>query len=42
MEFLILAGLGAWLAFALRSCVRRKGGCGRCCDGCCTGCKQKT
>ena len=33
MELLILAGLGVWLALALRSCFRRKSGCGGCCGG---------
>lgn len=33
LEVLILTGLGVWLVLALRSCFRRKGGCG-CCDGC--------
>ena len=35
LEFLILALLGGWLIFALRSCLRKKGGCGSC-DGCCS------
>ncbi|WP_455581466.1 FeoB-associated Cys-rich membrane protein [Dysosmobacter sp.] len=34
MELFILAGLGLWLALALRSCVRRKGGCGGDCAHC--------
>ena len=40
LEFLILAALGVWLVFALRSCLRRRGkGCGGC-DGCCDHCGQ--
>lgn len=39
LEILILAVLGVWLVFALRVCVRRKGGCGGNC-GHCTGCKK--
>ena len=38
MELLILALLGIWSVFALRSCVRRKGGCGGDCAHC-KGCK---
>ena len=34
LEFLILALLGGWLALALRSCHRRKGGCGGDCSAC--------
>lgn len=35
LELLILAALGVWLVFALRSCLRRRGkGCGGC-DGNC-------
>ena len=41
MELLILAGLGVWLALALRSCFRRKGGCGGCCGGSSGGCKKR-
>ena len=41
MELLILAGLGAWLVLALRSCIRNKGGCCGSCDGCCTSCKAR-
>lgn len=40
LEFLILAVLGGWLIFALRSCRRKKGGCG-CCDGCCSACREQ-
>ena len=41
LEFLILALLGDWLVLALRSCRRKKGGCG-CggCDGCCSACRE--
>ena len=41
LEFLILALLGVWLLLALRSCRRKKGGCG-CggCDGCCSACRE--
>ena len=40
LELLILAALGVWLVFALRSCFRRRGkGCGGC-DGCCDHCGQ--
>ena len=38
MELLILALLGIWAGFALRSCFRRKGGCGGDCAHC-KGCK---
>ena len=41
MELLILAGLGVWLALALRSCFRRKGGCGGCSGGCCASCEKR-
>lgn len=41
MELLILMGLGVWLALALRSCVRHKGGCGGTCDGCCQSCQGR-
>ena len=34
LEGIILLGLGVWLALALRSCVRRKGGCGGDCAHC--------
>lgn len=34
LEGLILAGLGVWLVMALRSCIRRKGGCGGDCAHC--------
>ncbi len=35
LELLILAALGIWLGFALRSCFRRRGkGCGGCDGGC--------
>ena len=37
LEVLILAALGVWLALALRSCLRRRKGCGGC-DGCCDRC----
>lgn len=40
LELLILAALGAWLALALRSCRRHKGGCGEDCARC-TGCGKK-
>lgn len=40
LEFLILALLGGWLFLALRSCFRRKGGCGSACDGCCSACRS--
>ena len=30
---------GGWLIVALRSCLRRKGGCGSC-DGCCSACRK--
>ena len=41
LELLILALLGGWLVLALRSCRRKKGGCG-CggCDGCCSACRE--
>ncbi len=40
LELLILAALGVWLVFALRSCLRRRGkGCGGC-DGNCDHCGQ--
>ncbi|MCI2057422.1 MAG: FeoB-associated Cys-rich membrane protein [Oscillibacter sp.] len=38
LELLILAALAVWLVFALRSTVRRKGGCGGDCAHCCGGC----
>ena len=43
LELLILAALGAWLALALRSCLRRrgKGGCDGCCDRCGQSCKAR-
>ena len=34
LEVLILAGLGVWLALALRSCLRRRGKGGGGSDGC--------
>jgi hypothetical protein len=37
LEILILAALGLWLGFALRSCFRHKGGCG----GDCAHCKDR-
>lgn len=41
LEFLILALLGGWLFLALRSCRRKKGGCGcGSCDGCCSACRE--
>ena len=40
LEFLILALLGGWLIFALRSCLRKKGGCGSC-DGCYSACREQ-
>ena len=46
LELLILALLGGWLVLALRSCRRKKGGCGcggcGCggCDGCCSACRE--
>ncbi|WP_295743332.1 hypothetical protein [uncultured Oscillibacter sp.] len=39
LEFLILAGLGLWLALALRSCRRHHGTCGGDCTRC-TGCRR--
>ena len=41
LELLILALLAGWLVLALRSCRRKKGGCG-CggCDGCCSACRE--
>lgn len=39
LELLILALLGGWLVLALRACLRRKDGCGRC-DGCCSSCQK--
>ena len=39
LELLILAGLGIWLALALRSCRRRRGGCGGNCAGCSRRCR---
>lgn len=39
LEFLILALLGVWLALALRSCHRRKGGCGGDCSACQKNCR---
>lgn len=41
MELLILAGLGVWLALALRSCWKHRGGCGCGCAGDCTSCKSR-
>ena len=38
MELLILALLGIWAVFALRSCFRRKDGCSGDCAHC-KGCK---
>ena len=41
LEVLILTLLGGWLVLALRSCRRKKGGCG--CgsyDGCCSTCRE--
>ena len=42
LELLILAGLATWLAFAIRACAHRKGGCGGNCASCggCQGCKK--
>ena len=40
LELLILAGLALWLAAAIRSWRRHKGGCGGC-DGCCGGCDRR-
>ena len=40
LEVLILALLGGWLVLALRSCRRKKGGCGGSCDGCCSTCRK--
>lgn len=41
LELLILALLGGWLVLALRSCRRKKGGCGcGSCDGCCSTCRE--
>ena len=41
LELLILALLGGWLVLALRSCHRKKGGCGCSgCDGCCSTCRK--
>ena len=40
LELLILAGLGIWLALALRSCRRHKGGCGGNCAGCSRRCRS--
>ncbi len=42
LELLILTGLAAWLGFAVRVCVRRKGGCGGNCASCggCERCKK--
>ena len=37
LEGLILTALGLWLVLALRSCLRRKGGCGGDCAHC-SGC----
>lgn len=34
LEVLILTALGLWLILALRSCLRRKGGCGADCAHC--------
>ncbi|MEG1657950.1 MAG: FeoB-associated Cys-rich membrane protein [Oscillibacter sp.] len=34
MEGFILLGLAIWLGFALRSCLRHKGGCGGDCAHC--------
>ena len=41
LELLILALPGGWLVLALRSCRRKKGGCG-CgnCNGCCSTCRE--
>lgn len=38
MELLILGAVGVWLVFAVRSCIRHKGGCGGDCAHC-KGCK---
>ena len=41
LELLILALLGGWLVLALRSCRRKKGGCGCVgCGGCCSNCEK--
>ena len=40
LEAILLTGLGCWLVLALRSCFRRRGGCGGACDGCCEGCRH--
>lgn len=40
LELLILAGLGFWLALALRSCRRRGGGCGGDCARCRGHCRR--
>ena len=43
LELLSLAVLGGWLYLALRSCRRKGGGCGGCCDSCqehCGGCRR--
>ena len=40
LEALILALLGVWLFLALRSCLRRKGGCGGVCGSCDGRCAQ--
>nr|WP_325253781.1 hypothetical protein [uncultured Oscillibacter sp.] len=39
LEILILAGLGLWLALALRSCRRRNKTCGGDCASC-RGCRR--
>ena len=42
LEAFLLAGLGCWLILALRSCLRRRGGCGGTCDGCCRNCRHSS
>ena len=41
LDYLLLALLGVWLGFVLRSSLRHKGGCG-CCGDCarCSGCRK--
>ncbi|MDD3347089.1 hypothetical protein [Oscillibacter sp.] len=41
LEFLIVAGLGVWLIWALRACRHSGGGCGGSCDGCCKSCQNR-
>ena len=40
LEGIILAVLALWLVLALRSCFRRKGGCGGDCAHCSRRCRQ--